>query len=411
MTAMCSRRAATGSGWRFGVPRTRLRRPNERKARLAGHPLLRVRMGINTGEVHERDGDYFGPPVNRAARLMAAGHGGQVLLAAVTAELVPGLVLKNLGEHRLRDLGSPMLVWQLGSAEFPPLRTLDELPGNLPVQRTSFIGRVDEVKALAALVGARAVGDAHRARAGWASRGWRCRSLPRSRPTFRDGVWFASLVALEEVALVAATILEALGVPERRGEPALDTLCSWASTREAMVVIDNCEHLAVEVAAVVDRILEASAAVAIMATSQTPLGVRGEHVWAVAPLSGGVSRDSVELFVDRARMVRADFELTESNEAAVVEICERLDHVPLAIELAGGAGARDDSGRHRAAARPTVALAQLDRSSAPGPAPHARRGGALVIRAVRRHTAAGLRSIVGVRGPVHDRRCRSGGRR
>ena len=109
-------------------------------------------MGINTGEVQERDGDYFGPPVNRAARLMAAGHGGQVLLAAVTAELVPGLMLRNLGEHRLRDLGSPMLIWQLGTDEFPPLRTLDELPGNLPVQRTSFIGRADEVKELAALV-------------------------------------------------------------------------------------------------------------------------------------------------------------------------------------------------------------------------------------------------------------------
>ena len=123
-------------------------------------------------------------------------------------------------------------------------------------------------------------------------------------------------------------------MPERRGEPALDTLCSWAATREAMVVIDNCEHLAAAVAAVVDRILEASATVAIMATSQTPLGVRGEHVWAVAPLSNAVSRDSVELFVDRARMVRANFALTEGNEAAVAEICERLDHVPLAIELA-----------------------------------------------------------------------------
>lgn len=242
-------------------------------------------------------------------------------------------MLKNLGEHRLRDLGTPMLVWQLGSAAFPPLRTLDELPGNLPVQRTSFIGRVDEVKALASLVeherlvtltGPGGVGKSRLA----------LQAAAEVAAAFRDGVWFVSLGALDEVALVSATILEALGVPERRGEPALDTLCSWASTREAMVVIDNCEHLAAEVAAVIDRMLEASATVAIMATSQTPLGVRGEHVWAVAPLPGGVSRDSVELFVDRARMVRTNFELTESNEAAVIEICERLDHVPLAIELA-----------------------------------------------------------------------------
>ena len=108
-------------------------------------PTIKVRIGINTGEVQERDGDYFGPAVNRAARIMTAGHGGQVLLAGVTAELVPGLTLRNLGEHRLRDLGNPMLIWQLGTEEFPPLRTLDELPGNLPVQRTSFIGRTREI--------------------------------------------------------------------------------------------------------------------------------------------------------------------------------------------------------------------------------------------------------------------------
>jgi class 3 adenylate cyclase len=115
-------------------------------------PTIKVRIGINTGEVQERDGDYFGPAVNRAARIMAAGHGGQVLLAGVTADLVPGPTLRNLGEHRLRDLGNPMLIWQLGTEAFPPLRTLDELPGNLPVQRTSFIGRSDEVKELATLV-------------------------------------------------------------------------------------------------------------------------------------------------------------------------------------------------------------------------------------------------------------------
>ena len=185
-------------------------------------------MGINTGEVQERDGDYFGPPVNRAARLMAAGHGGQVLIAAVTAELVPGLVLRNLGEHRLRDLGSPMLIWQLGTDEFPPLRTLDELPGNLPVQRTSFIGRADEVKELAALVGTERLvtltgpGGVGKSRLA-------LQVAAEVAPEFHDGVWFASLAALEEGALVAATILEALGVPERQGEPALDTLCAWAS--------------------------------------------------------------------------------------------------------------------------------------------------------------------------------------
>ena len=153
-------------------------------------------------------------------------------MSAVTAELVPGLMLKNLGEHRLRDLGTPMLVWQLGSAEFPPLRTLDELPGNLPVQRTSFIGRVDEVKALASLIGHERLvtltgpGGVGKSRLA-------LQAAAEGAAMFRDGVWFASLVALEEVALVSTTMLEALGVPERRGEAALDTLCAWASGHEA----------------------------------------------------------------------------------------------------------------------------------------------------------------------------------
>ena len=302
---------------------------------LVGVEPIRVRMGINTGEAQERGGDYFGPPVNRTARLMAAGHGGQVLLSAVTAELVPDLVVRNLGEHRLRDLGSPMLVLQLGTGEFPPLRTLDTLPGNLPLQRTSFIGRTREVQELAALVkterlmtltGPGGVGKSRLA----------LQVAADAAPEFTDGVWFVSLAALEEGALVAATLLEAFGIPERQGEPNADTLCAWANTREALLIIDNCEHLLSEVAALVDRIAGASAAVTVLATSQAPLGVRGEHVWPVAPFSGSgdAARDSVELFADRARMARADFNLNDQNEAAVVEICARLDHVPLAIELA-----------------------------------------------------------------------------
>jgi predicted ATPase len=305
------------------------------QAAIARLDPISVRMGINTGEAHERDGDYFGPAVNRTARLMAAGHGGQVLVSGVTAELVPGLVLRNLGEHRLRDLGSPMLVWQLGSGEFPPLQTLDQLPGNLPVQRTSFVGRAEEVKELAArvpterlvtLTGPGGVGKSRLA----------LQVAAEVAPEFPDGAWFVGLTALAEGALVAATILGALGMPEREGEPALETLCSWARSRHAVVVLDNCEHLLAEVADVMDRVLDASTTLSVVATSQSLLGVRGEHVWAVAPLTSarGQPLDSVELFVDRARMVRADFTLGDDNEAAVIAICERLDHIPLAIELA-----------------------------------------------------------------------------
>jgi predicted ATPase len=307
----------------------------ECQATLADLLDIKVRIGINTGEAHERGGDYFGPPVNRTARLMAAGHGDQVLLSGVTAELVPNLSLQNLGEHRLRDLASPMIVWQLGTDDFPPLRTLGETSGNLPVQRTSFIGRVDEAKHLAALVGAErlvtltGVGGVGKTRLA-------LQVAAEVAPNFEGGAWFVSLAALEEGALVAAAVLESLGVPERQGESALDTLCAWASTREALVLIDNCEHLLADVAAVVDGMLDASATVTVLATSQALLGVRGERAWAVAPLSGadGSSRDSVELFVERARMTRPDFVLTDENEPAVIEICERLHHVPLALELA-----------------------------------------------------------------------------
>jgi predicted ATPase len=296
---------------------------------------IRARMGLNTGETQERDGDYYGPAVNRAARLMSAGHGGQVLLSGVTAELVPGLTLRNLGEHRLRDLGSPMVIFQLGDEDFPPLRTLDALPGNLPMQRTSFVGRAAEVSELAGLVGAErlvtltGVGGVGKSRLA-------LQAAAEAAPSFADGAWFVSLSSLDDGALIAPTILGALGVPERREEPAIDTLCEWARARDALLVVDNCEHLLDPVAEIVDRIVDGSAAVTVLATSQAPLGVAGEHNWTVRPLaeSRAAARDSVALFVDRARHARADFALTPENEPAVIEVCERLDHIPLAIELA-----------------------------------------------------------------------------
>jgi predicted ATPase len=327
----------TGDGFHAAFARAgdAVRAAEQVQAVTADLPALKVRMGINTGEVQERDGDYFGTAVNRAQRLMAAGHGGQVLLTGVTADLVPGLTLRNLGEHRLRDLASPTVVWQLGTGEFPALRTLDDVPGNLPAQRTSFIGRAFEVSHVAKLVGAERLvtltgpGGVGKSRLA-------LQVAAELSSDFQDGAWFASLASLAESALVATTVLESLAVRERHGEAALDTLCAWASTRRALVVLDNCEHLLAEVAQVVDRLLDASATVHVIVTSQEPLGVRGEHVWAVAPLTGtdGVATDSVELFVDRARMARADFTLSPDNEPAVIEICQRLDHVPLAIELA-----------------------------------------------------------------------------
>ena len=302
---------------------------------LAGHPILRVRMGINTGEVHERDGDYFGPPVNRTARLMAAGHGGQVLVSAVTAELVPGLMLKNLGEHRLRDLGTPMLVWQLGTDDFPPLRTLDELPGNLPVQRTSFVGRVDEVKELAALVRSerlvtltgpggvgksrlalagrgrarpglsrrRVVRVARVARRGRAGGGDDSRSVGRARAARRAGarhvVWVGASAVRRWWSSTTANI-------SPRKSPQRSTRYwkrprrwrSWRRVRRRSgCAVSTCGRLR--------HCLPAT----VVARQCRVVRRSGPH---------------------GPRRFRAHAE----NEAAVVEICDRLDHVPLAIELA-----------------------------------------------------------------------------
>jgi predicted ATPase len=327
----------TGDGFHAAFARAAdaVRAAQRMQEATADLPGITVRIGIHTGEVQERDGDYFGPAVNRAARLMAAGHGGQVLLSGVTAELVPGLTLRNLGEHRLRDLATPTVVWQLGTTAFPALRTLDHVPGNLPAQRTSFIGRVEEVGQVSELVrsqrlttmtGPGGVGKSRLA----------LQVAAEVAPGFADGAWFVSLGSLSEGALVARAVLEAVDVHERQGEAPLETLSAWAATREALVVIDNCEHLLAEVAHVVDRVTDSSRGLRILATSQEPLGVRGEHVWNVSPLSNrtGSAVESVQLFVDRARMARADFTLGPDNEEAVLEICEHLDHLPLAIELA-----------------------------------------------------------------------------
>ena len=349
-------------------PRMRWRPPSSsRPPRRTCRPS-RCGSGSTPGRCRSATATTSARRSNRAARLMAAGHGGQVLLSGVTADLVPGLTLRNLGEHRLRDLGHPMLIWQLGTEEFPPLRTLDELPGNLPVQRTSFIGRADEVKELAALVtherlvtltGPGGVGKSRLA----------LQVAAEVAPAFRDGVWFASLAALEEGALVAATILEALGVPERQGEPAVETLCAWASTREALVVIDNCEHLLTEVAAVVDRadgvIDHGRDAGDEPGTTERPGRARLGGRPALGPHSG-VSRDSVELFVDRARMARADFSLTTENEGAVGRDLRAARSHAARDRARRRACARDDAGRHRPAPRSTPPAVGLERSTRPG---------------------------------------------
>jgi predicted ATPase len=298
-------------------------------AAIADLPDIKVRMGINTGEVQERDGDYFGPPVNRAARLMAAGHGGQVLIAAVTADLVPGLVLRNLGEHRLRDLGSPIQVWQLGTEEFPPLRTLDQVPGNLPVQLTSFVGRDEEVKAVADLL------DAHRlvtlTGVGGVGKTRLAQQVAADAvERFPDGAWLVELASIDSPRVVD-TVARALRVEIRQGASVEASLLDAVGARELLLVFDNCEHVVREVRRVADEVLRAAPGTSVLATSREGLRVDGEQLYSVPSLDHEAAS---QLFIERARASDASFALSASDRRVVEELCDRLDGVPLAIELA-----------------------------------------------------------------------------
>jgi len=296
---------------------------------IADLPHIKVRMGINTGEVHERDGDYFGPPVNRAARLMAAGHGGQVLLAAVTAELVPGLTLRSLGEHRLRDLGSPMLVWQLGAGEFPPLRTLDRLPGNLPVQVTSFVGRDTEVHLVAErlaehrLVTLTGVGGVGKTRLAM-------QVAAEVVPEFQDGAWLCELASADDAESLVEVLATTFDVATRPGKTRRQSVIEVLTGKHLLVVLDNCEHLLDPAAEFVELVLRQCGSVRLLATSREALAIDGEYVHGLRSIAG---EDALRLFVDRARAVR-DFEVDDASRAVIAEICDRLDDIPLAIELA-----------------------------------------------------------------------------
>ncbi len=301
---------------------------------------LPVRMGLATGEAELRDGDYFGTVLNRAARVMAAGHGGQILLAESTAGLLSGIDLVDLGPRRLRDLPTSVQVFQVQAeglrTDFPSLRTLDPSPGNLRPQTTSFIGRESEVAELRTtlkahrlltLTGVGGVGKTRLAlevAAGVAAE-------------FSDGVWLFELAAVADPAALPDAVAAVLGVTQQPGKNVSESVASALEGRVRLLVFDNCEHVVDSVADLVQAILAASATVTILATSREGLGVSDEQLWRVPSLdvNSGTESGAVNLFVDRARSVVSDFSLGQPGEAdAVVEICRRLDGIPLAIELA-----------------------------------------------------------------------------
>ena len=301
---------------------------------------LPVRMGIATGEAELRGIDYFGAVLNRAARVMAAGHGGQILLAESTAGLLSGVDLLDLGPRRLRDLPTPVGVFQARApglrTEFPPLRALDASPGNLRPAVTSFIGReseADEVQAavkahrLVTLTGVGGVGKTRLA----------LEVAERLHDEFPDGVWVFELAAISDPTAVPDAVAAVLGITQQPGMSVAESVAAALEGRVRLLVLDNCEHVLDAAADLIEAILAASAATKIVATSREGLGIADERLWPVPSLDVGAGVDSaaVALFVERAQNISPRFTVGDDGEAAaVVEICRRLDGIPLAIELA-----------------------------------------------------------------------------
>lgn len=299
-----------------------------------------VRMGIATGEAELRDGDYFGTVLNRAARVMAAGHGGQVLVADSTAGLLSGVDLVDLGQRRLRDVPIPVGVFQVRSAglrvEFPALRALDTTPGNLRPATTSLIGREAEVDAittavrshrLVTLTGVGGVGKTRLA----------LEVAAHLADEFPDGAWVFELAAVTDPASVPDAVAAVLGITQQPGKTVSESVAAALEGWSRLLVFDNCEHVLDSAADLIEAMLAHSATVRILATSREGLGIPDEQVRPVRSLdaAAGIDSAAVSLFVERAQGIAPGFSMVDDDEAAAVtEICQRLDGIPLAIELA-----------------------------------------------------------------------------
>jgi predicted ATPase/class 3 adenylate cyclase/DNA-binding CsgD family transcriptional regulator len=309
---------------------------------LAPLAPIRLRIGVHTGEVQLRDeGNYFGPTINRTARLRDLAHGGQTVLSGATEEIVAdhlpsGAWLLPLGSHQLRDLRRPERVIQLCHPdlhnEFPPLRLPEHVASQgLPLQLTSFVGRTAQISDLTRLLSENRLvtltgsGGAGKTRLAIEVAG-------RIGAEFPDGTKYVDLAPITEPELVSVTTARLLGLPDQPGRSATEALLRFIADRQMLLVLDNCEHLLDATAALVIEILGSCPNVTVFATSREPIGITGEAIWRVSSLS--IADEAVELFTDRARLVSPDFGVTDDNAATVAEICQRLDGMPLAIELA-----------------------------------------------------------------------------
>jgi predicted ATPase len=343
----------------FSSPRACVAAVIEMQRALGAHAWpagehVRVRMGVHTGEASRTAAGLVGLDVHRAARVAAAGYGGQVLLSETAAALVrdalpPGAALEDLGVHRLKDLGRPERIFQLRAAglqaEFPPLRSLGNpaLRNNLPAQLATFIGRereLSEVRALVAssrLVTLTGAGGCGKTRLG-------IQLAAGLLDGSGDGVWLVELAAVSDETAVAPAICRALRIAVQPGRPALDTLLDALALQDVLIVLDNCEHLIGACAKTADAIVRRCPRVHLVATSREPLDISGETIYRVPPLSlpgpgdsassAAGSSDAVALFVDRARAQGTGLVADEQTAPLIVSICARLDGLPLAIELA-----------------------------------------------------------------------------
>ena len=324
------------------------------EARWPAQVEVRVRVGLHTGQPVVVGRDYVGMDVHRAARIMSAAHGGQVVVSHTTRDLAgddlpAGVVVRGLGEHRLKDLTLPQTLYELVIAglvrEFPPIRTLENRPTNLPTQPTPLVGRESEVSDLTELMarpearvitltGPGGVGKTRLA----------MQVAAESIDAFRSGVFFINLAAVQQVDLVLSTVARTLGLAEVPGLDALQSLGEDLARKEMVILLDNFEHV-VEAASGVSALAQAAPGVRWIVTSRAALRIAGEREYPVSPLSLpddaasmtplGLSRfAAVELFVQRAQAVKPGFELTDRNAAAVAQVCWRLDGLPLALELA-----------------------------------------------------------------------------
>ncbi|HXN08627.1 MAG TPA: adenylate/guanylate cyclase domain-containing protein, partial [Candidatus Acidoferrales bacterium] len=320
---------------------------------FSGVDGLRVRMALHVGEASERDGDYFGPTVNRVARLMSIGHGGQVLLSDAVYELVrtqlpADVSFADLGLRRLKDLTQPEQVWQLFAeglgATFPPLNSLDARPNNLPIQATSLIGRerdLEDVKSLVGkhhlvtLSGSGGVGKTRVALQVGAD------LIDR----YPNGAWFADLAPIRDPKLVSSVVAKVLGISVREGRTVEEAITQRLKREQLLLILDNCEHVLAAVAELTDAILKIAPDVRLLATSRQALGIGGEVLHRLPSLAipdnvvglrtpDALQYGAIALFVDRAKAADTRFSLSDDTAPIVADICRRLDGIPLAIELA-----------------------------------------------------------------------------